>query len=655
LLPLLGIVTSIGNGIPYTADGPLHVQRIRAMTLMLSQGHLWPRWVPYFHLGFGYPIFNFYPPGVFYLGGILGLFGISAQAAFVIIAALAWEIGTVGMYTLARRFLPVSGSLLAAMLWAYAPSRLYEVWDQGSLPQMLSAALVPWLFYGLVMVARVPMRRYLLLIAVSLAGIVLTHLPVAFITALFVIPAAVLLPLVATWQDRRQFPRRFVYTAAGLFLGAGLSAIFVVPMALELRYISASSEDVNYFISHLNLTFLRPGDVFAPSPLMDLTDLNRQLPATFGLIGGILGALGLVALLIQKQYRVAIIAALSLAFTIFMLLDYSLDVWLVIPFFRQLRYPERFLRVGVTFLALLGGSSLLLVPLRWRSWGMMGAMLVVLLATMPLFYSEPGFVETASDTALDEIQFEMAEHIWGTTSYDEFDPNWGERIPLPGEVPEPELYVTNPLRLVGYRLDVIQQYPALNVIELDDHTLRVTAENARPVRFHQYYFPGWTATLDGEPVEVYAEAEMGLLTIDVPAGEHLITLHYTGTTAQKAGTAVTLASLALALGLMIIKRPACMPVADRMVFIQDRLKYPAALAGGILVLIPIVTLYVTPHTGWFRHESPPDAPAAMETPVHQSFGGELELLGYTLLSYHNLYVMEHFMTKLRSLIGQDKV
>lgn len=40
--------------------------------------------------------------------------------------------------------------------------------------------------------------------------------------------------------------------------------------------------------------------------------------------------------------------------------------------------------------------------------------------------------------------------------------------------------------------------------------------------------------------------------------------------------------------------------------------------------------------------------------IHHLFK-QRELLGYTLLSYHNLYVMEHFMTKLRSLIGQDKV
>lgn len=40
--------------------------------------------------------------------------------------------------------------------------------------------------------------------------------------------------------------------------------------------------------------------------------------------------------------------------------------------------------------------------------------------------------------------------------------------------------------------------------------------------------------------------------------------------------------------------------------------------------------------------------------IHHLFK-QRELLGYTLLSYHNLFVMENFMTKLRSLIEQGKV
>src|SRR5690606_16697853 len=90
LLPLIGILPTLSSGVIRTADGPLHVQRIYAMTTLLASGNLWPRWVPYFHLGYGYPVFNFYPPGTFYLGGLLGLLGISAPVALTIVTTLAW-------------------------------------------------------------------------------------------------------------------------------------------------------------------------------------------------------------------------------------------------------------------------------------------------------------------------------------------------------------------------------------------------------------------------------------------------------------------------------------------------------------------------------------------------------------------------------------
>jgi uncharacterized membrane protein len=57
------------------------------MGTMLQLGELYPRWIPWFHLGYGYPVFNFYPPGVFYTGGLLMLLGFSAITAFHIVAA----------------------------------------------------------------------------------------------------------------------------------------------------------------------------------------------------------------------------------------------------------------------------------------------------------------------------------------------------------------------------------------------------------------------------------------------------------------------------------------------------------------------------------------------------------------------------------------
>ncbi len=644
LLPLIGLIPTFGDGIIKTADGPLHVQRVYAMSVLLEHGQLWPRWVSWFHLGYGYPVFNFYPPGVFYLGGLLGVLGVSIPLAFSLVAALAWIAGSVGTYALAKRFLPASGALLAAALWAYAPSRLYEVWDQGSLPQMLAAACVPWIFLGLVLAAQRPARRSLLALALPVAGMILSHQPITLITGLFIAPAALVLPLAAARRDRRTFIYRFAWVMGGLALGAGLAAIFLIPLAAELRYVQAAAEAPDV-IPYLRSNFLQPGQLFMQPPAIDLTDLRYKLPTTLGLAGGVFCALGLLALV--KTRRRGLLAALvaALAFALFMMLEVSLPVWQAVPFMAQLRFPERFLRVAAVFLAVGGGASLLLLPRHWQMTGLAAGLVIVIAAGLPLAYPSRPYVNWPNLSALDEIRMEETEHTWGSTSYDEFNPVWGEK---PGWDPavEPEEYVTNPLRIVVNRLDMIRQWPELQVEQVDTAAVRVTVTSARPVRFRQFYFPGWTATLNGQPVAVYPEPELGQIAVDVPEGTHVIALAYTGTAAQAAGALVTLVSLGIGIVLAVSTffpygkvgeglRPS--PTSGR-----EQAEVPPPQGEGLgvraavwfaLVIITFAlvnSLIITPHTLLFRRQSPPDQPAAMQTPVSVTFGETFDLLGYTL-------------------------
>lgn len=629
LLPLIGLLPTFGPGVIDTADGPLHVQRIFAMNVLLGSGQIWPRWVSYLHLGFGYPVFNYYPPGVFTLGGLLVRLGISATLAFNLVAALAWVIGSVGMYRLAKRLLPPPAALLAAMLWAYAPSRLFEVWDQGSLPQMMAAAWVPWLFAGILDAARKPTLRSILWVALPTVAITLSHQPITFITTLYAAPFAL---LAALWSSRNAWQslwKRLGILLGGALLGAALAAAFLIPLALELRYVQASGgaeDNVEYLISN----FLTPDEIFAQPPPADLTDLRFELPTTLGLIGGLLAVPGLIALAVRKQYGVLTALLLGLGFTLFMLVEASLDVWLGIPFFRQLRFPERFLRVGAVLIALAGGASLWLFPVRWRFWVLGPAMIAVLVAALPMVYPNKSFIGWENQTARDEIEFELKNATWGTTSYDEFDPIWGENIPLPQTgAPEMDAYETDPLRLVVNRVDMARYGDIMQAEQLSTDTVRVTLTQPHIVRFHQYYFPGWSAWLDGAPVELRADDEFGLILVDAPAGEHTIRLAYTGTTAQHIGGLVS--ALAL-LGFVVIF---ARTKAREEIIPEIRQPFepgPALLIGGAVVAFALVNLFwITPSTRWFRLESPPDAPANMQTAVHASFGDTFELLGYTIV------------------------
>jgi hypothetical protein len=86
--------------------------------------------------------------------------------------------------------------------------------------------------------------------------------------------------------------------------------------------------------------------------------------------------------------------------------------------------------------------------------------------------------------------------------------------------------------------------------------------------------------------------------------------------------------VSLAAAVVLLRRPS--PTPD-LASLQPPLNRRAALltTAAVLAFAGVNTAVITPQTLWFRHRSPPDAPFYMRTPVHQSFSGVFEFLGYT--------------------------
>jgi hypothetical protein len=636
LLPLIGIIPALhGTGVVNTADGLFHTHRIYAMTQLLAAGNLYPRWIPWFHLGYGYPVLNFYAPAASYLGGLLGLIGISAPVAYTLIASLSWVGGSIGMYGLARRYLPASGALVAAALWTYAPSRLQDVWNIGNLSQIMGTALVPWVFYALARAVNQPGYRNSALLGLAFGGLILAHQPTTVLAVLFIIPGVPLLSLWTARGDWKTLFPRLMRAGAGLALGVGLSLVFTLPLIAELQYIKAASaaEDIP---SVLLSNFLSVGQLFQPPAAPDLSDLSRRLPDTFGLVAGILGGLGLLALLGKRLFAVALACGAALALSLFLLLDISFNLWLTVPLLDQLRFPARMLRVGVVFLALGGGACVLFLPRRY-TLAAAGALIALVIGTaLPTIYPSRDVVDFADLSARDEILYELETFAFGGTSYNEFKPIWATRTPFDQPL-DTEGYATHPLQI-----NFIDPGSAdVEIESIGDTVFRVQTPDTLELSFRQFYFPGWAALIDGTPVEVFPKSDLGLLTVTIPPGDHTITLYWVGTTAQNIAPILSLASLAL-VGILSWKdrsvpHPALrsappLYAVERGQGGEDKIssRFAALVAGGVIGFAALNTLVIAPQTLWFRQQSPLDAPAAMQTPLHIAFGDAYELLGYTL-------------------------
>lgn len=624
LLPLIAALSTWGNGIAAGADVAVHVHRIHAMTLALQHGVVWPRWISYLHLGYGYPIFNFYAPGYAYFTALFELAGLPITTAYNLVQTLAWSFGSVGMYLLARRFLPAPAALLAAALWAYAPSRLYEVWWQGSLAQIVAASFMPYLILGVAKTSHEPSMRRILAIALPFAALILTHTPMMYIGAIYAAALALVAPIWYSKSNMRGIFTRWLTIAAGFALGIGLASIFLIPTLLELKYV-AISQGIDETFNYLNDQFLPLSEIFLLPHFLDSTDLYLDFPRTLGIVGAVLSLLGIVALIKRKQWGLLLVSVAGLGFTLFMLLNQSLFLWLTIPGFANLRFPARLLRIGAVLVAMLGGASLLLLPKRHQVAGMVIGIALAVAQIMPVIKPYDVWLNWNNISALDEIEQEAQDRTWGTVSYNEFNPIWGETNAL--DLPSSRsFYVDKPFQLRLYGQDIADvNWQGFSQENISDNTLLISTDRARAVRFRQYYFPGWQATIDGESAEIYPEDELGLITVDLPAGEHIVTLDYVGTTIQHIATLISLVSVMIAIALFIVDKSEPKPIQ------QETLTHKSAIGVTIaIVAFAIFNQTVIQPNGWFKYHSPPTQPHYMETPLNVRFGEDMILLGYTL-------------------------
>ncbi|RVT42225.1 YfhO family protein [Sphingobium algorifonticola] len=201
----------------------------------LRQGTLYPRWLPGSFEGMGAPVFFFYPPLAFWLSGGLDALGLSTEQAINGAAFVVLLLSGLAMHhwLKERSQWPLAG----AIAYMVAPYHLLDFGVRGALAEFASFIWLPLIALG---IARLPERRGVLLLGCSFAGMILTHLPMATLTGLFLIA-----PLVV-WRIRSDRTLLLPAIGAGL-LGVALSAFYLLPAAMLQAHISVKALWAPYY------------------------------------------------------------------------------------------------------------------------------------------------------------------------------------------------------------------------------------------------------------------------------------------------------------------------------------------------------------------------------------------------------------------------
>ncbi len=525
-------------------DGLFHLYRVQALGDAVRQGVIYPRWFQEFGFGYGQPVLNFYSPLSYYLALPFLPFGPLAATKLVFLAG--FTLPALAMYGFARRLWGEPGGVLAALVYTYFTYHLADGLQRGALAEHLAflwPPLILWATWGL-FDGRTSQRadqRPLLVLGLGLAwvGLILTHHLTALMMGAVWVAYAVLLAV-----QTRQMSRLWL-AAGGFALAVGLTAFYWIPVIAEARAVKLGADPISTgYRDHLlplaGLVASRFVQFYRTQPAEPLQHSISLLVALLFLAAvAVASGRGLVSLLNRRapadqqlvfptaQFVFFVLVALVSAF---LLTTPSLPLWQFgEALLSRLQYPWRWLTITALASALvIGALPALLTGRRWPAnsrwlWAGVvatGALLMVTsLGNLPY---RPDARSAARVTPEQMWAEDAANGQVGATWTAEFLP----------------VGVTEQRWALGRAPDQPLSSPPPAAAP-DRYQLIWESSGVQPVRLHAFYFPGWQVRIDGQRVPTGASGEMGLVTGQVPPGQHLVEIAFENTLPRQVGSVVS--------------------------------------------------------------------------------------------------------------------
>ena len=527
----------LGGGL-ILAGATLHPMRIFELGRCLGDGQLPCRWVPDLGNGYGFPLFNYYPSLPYYAGDLLHRLGLSYLQAVSTLYLLGLVGAGLAMFALTRRLWGDLGGLVSAVAYVYAPYLALDIYMRGALVELWALALAPallWAVYELITSGR---ARYVPLVALFLALLLLSHNLVAVIVA----PAVALWAAVLLISRGRDSWRPALLGGAGALWGFGLAAFFTLPVLTEGDLVQLDSltrgpfDYKNHFASVNDLFLLRTADYSF------LLGVPGGTPSQIGWFHWALAGLSLPAAALlwrgSKRLPALAIALLALFFAsgVYMTTSASESIWDTFDSLRFVQFPWRYM--GLVSLAAAGLAGAWLALLRDRPAAihlLVAAALIGLLIGSGRFYFQP----------LHRCTVEAGRAIPCAGSDAEYFSSGPYAASEVGSILDylPERVSVIPER-IAERAAVVDGSATVRVTDAasDSLSLRVDADTEATIQASIFDFPNWRVRIDGEAVRHTASAPHGLITFDLPEGTHLVELKLEDTATRRLANSISLAS-----------------------------------------------------------------------------------------------------------------
>jgi len=502
---------------------PMHddtqVARVIVMGKALKDGQFPVRMVSDLGYGLGYPIFNFYGPLPYYVGGALYAVGVESVVATKIMFGIGAILAPMALFLFLSPIFGNMAAVVAATLFLFAPYHAVQLYIRGSVGEYWAIAFVPLVLYGFFRALREKkVGPGIRIGALSLAAVITSHTISGFLVV-GVICICMLFYWTVLILQKKWTKENVIRPVVLVVIGLLLSAFFWLPAFVEMQFTSVSqmvSGARTTFFDHfvcLSQFWNSPWGFAGSAP-----GCIDGMSFKFGKLHILLAAMSLLIwVLLWKNKRTQTknvgmgVAVIALLVLVFLMLPVSAPVWRLVPYTTFIQYPWRLLVFGMMAIAICGAYSVSVIRLPIVRIGVsLGIILVTIIVNAKLFVPQYQYEQ-------DSKTFESFEELRFTKSKisDEYLPRAVAKPNSASEVVKTTLLGTSPFLVRRLETSSTRFFAELE------------SEGPQKVTIYKAWFPGWTIFVNGSTY--HPQIERGMPTVTIPGGMSIIEMRFIDT------------------------------------------------------------------------------------------------------------------------------
>ncbi len=529
--------TSLINPFYFSMHDDQHIARLFLLDKGIHQGYIFPRWVDTLGFNFGYPLFNFYPPLVYYIGEVFHLIGFSFATSIKLVFITGFIVGGIGMYLLAKRHLGRFAGFLASILYTYFFYHAVLIYVRGALAEFFTLAILPFVFLALDHLRENLTLRESVIFGSLFALLILTHPLIAVPFIFYLVFTYVFYLLIV--KKRMRFT---VLLGTGVLTVILLSSFFWLPSMIERRFTLVDSI-LTRELANYKIHFVCIGQL-----LNSPWGYGGSIAGCFDGLTFQLGKMHIVLILFSgliafwyatRKKRVSVnfehftYFMFLLLFSIFMTVENSKAIWDSLSYLWYLQFPWRFFTFTALFISMVGAFGLHYLQRLLTSYDISPKKI---LATQMIFLIVVGglviviyqkYFHPSTYLAEDDIVFTSFYEIADRVSHTSF-----EFSPIGVKTKKTELGTTafdisaRQIPQKRYELKKGRADIALLTDKFQEKILQVNAQEPSVVQLNTFFFPGWTYRLDGERGQINSNNPYRLIVVKIPKGIHNLTFNF---------------------------------------------------------------------------------------------------------------------------------